>query len=294
MATVAELKSQLGEYKSQRDEIVKALLTCPGDAELLKLKEELQEVVLLTEELVAQKVAEETAAAIAASAEQELGGGSAPSLGGVSSSGSGVIVLKHAVGDRVEAVWSGDKKWYDAVVDEVDAVRGAYTVTFTGYGNTETVLGPCIRHPTKDVTGAADSVGAKRTREAAKATDQIIPIPESLKVNADDPEEVKRAKKKKLHSIKNKNRFAEKERATNQKKNSWQSFVGAKKSKRKTGFMTSMKKESMFKSPDSVDGKVGVIGSGKGITAIPERRPEYQKKPTIDLPPLAVDDESTE
>ena len=37
------------------------------------------------------------------------------------------------------------------------------------------------------------------------------------------------------------------------------------------GFFTGKKRESIFKSPEDVNGKVGVIGSGRGIT-------EFQKR----------------
>eukprot|EP00958_Prasinococcus_capsulatus_P019882 scaffold2527_cov337-Prasinococcus_capsulatus_cf.AAC.9 len=44
-----------------------------------------------------------------------------------------------------------------------------------------------------------------------------------------------------------------------------------------TGFFTGRKKESIFKSPESLDGRVGVTGSGKGVTHFKDRkRHEYE------------------
>ena len=40
----------------------------------------------------------------------------------------------------------------------------------------------------------------------------------------------------------------------------------------KAGFFTGRKKESIFKSPEGFDGKVGVTGSGKGITSFQDRK----------------------
>lgn len=63
--------------------------------------------------------------------------------------------------------------------------------------------------------------------------------------------------------------------ATKQKADSWQSFVHGKGAKKKTGFMTSLKKESIFKTGEN--GKVGVTGSGKGMTDYHKRsRHEFE------------------
>ena len=56
----------------------------------------------------------------------------------------------------------------------------------------------------------------------------------------------------------------EMEKERNSKKQTWQSF--AQNKTRRIGFFTGGKKESIFKSPDSVSGKVGVTGSGSGMT----------------------------
>lgn len=40
---------------------------------------------------------------------------------------------------------------------------------------------------------------------------------------------------------------------------------------KQAGFFTGKKKESMFKSPDAVQGKVGVVGSGQSMTEFQRR-----------------------
>jgi survival-of-motor-neuron-related-splicing factor 30 len=47
-------------------------------------------------------------------------------------------------------------------------------------------------------------------------------------------------------------------------------------SKKKAGFMTGYKKESMFKVPEGQKAKVGVVGSGQGMT-------DYQKRKRHDF-----------
>eukprot|EP00887_Chlorella_sp_A99_P001606 scaffold8.g1606.t1 len=79
------------------------------------------------------------------------------------------------------------------------------------------------------------------------------------------------SKKRKLQkSFKSKARFAKMDLEQKQKADSWRAFVGGKASKKKAGFMTSLKRESMFKVPEG--GKVGVIGSGKGVTEYAKRK----------------------
>lgn len=51
---------------------------------------------------------------------------------------------------------------------------------------------------------------------------------------------------------------------TKEKQSSWQSFLKGKGTKAKAGFMTGKKKQSMFSVPEG--GKVGVVGSGRGMT----------------------------
>jgi len=46
----------------------------------------------------------------------------------------------------------------------------------------------------------------------------------------------------------------------------WSDFNVSAKDSKKGHFMTKKNQASIFKSPDTIDGKVGVMGSGKGMT----------------------------
>jgi survival-of-motor-neuron-related-splicing factor 30 len=50
--------------------------------------------------------------------------------------------------------------------------------------------------------------------------------------------------------------------ALNEAKNSWQSFNSKASSKSKSGYKRGKAKQSIFATPDTLDGKVGVVGSG--------------------------------
>lgn len=73
-------------------------------------------------------------------------------------------------------------------------------------------------------------------------------------------------KRKLIRSWKQKTRFAEMDKVQKEKADSWQNFLKGKGSKKKSGFLTSAKRESIFKVPEGVKSKVGVVGSGKGMT----------------------------
>jgi len=97
-------------------------------------------------------------------------------------------------------------------------------------------------------------------------------IPKSLKILPTDSEEVRQHKRKRIRIIKAQFRKKKMEEDRTDKKNAWKEFTAKSTSskKLKTGFLTGrLNKESIFKSPDSVGGKVGVVGSGKALTPSP-------------------------
>jgi survival-of-motor-neuron-related-splicing factor 30 len=220
------------------------------------------------------------------------------------SNGSTSNGLIFEVGSEIEALYHGDNLWYRAVIDSIDESKGVYNVTFMGYGNKQAVKPEEARPPTYDTTVSGVSASASSPpplpeeyesgptdasphptpgKEGKKKRQKEIPIPKNLKILPTDSEEERARKKRKLKSIKSKNRLMKAEEVRDEKKQSWQKF--ASKKSRKVGFLTGMRKESIFKSPDSVSGKVGVTGSGAGMTPQPEDlRIKYKKKTVIPTP----------
>ena len=97
---------------------------------------------------------------------------------------------------------------------------------------------------------------------------------EHLKILPTDTEEQRNKKKKKIKSLKHTTKKKELEELRNTKQASWQSFVKKAGSKRVKGSMSRkvVGRDSMFASPDAVDGKVGVTGSGQGTTDFEQRK----------------------
>jgi len=168
-----------------------------------------------------------------------------------------------SAGDEVLAKYSGDGNFYPARVTSVggSTEKRVYSVVFKGYNNTELV----------------DAVAVK-TLPANYA--QHAPAP-SAKRKLTKEEEDEREKKKKKNEKKLEVRAA-KAKEQNQKQASWQKFT--KKAERKGVMIAGVAGTSIFKTPDNPLGKVGVTGSGKGMTDYAVRAKHVYTKDDEDKP----------
>lgn len=101
---------------------------------------------------------------------------------------------------------------------------------------------------------------SEMTRGASEPVPEKPVIPDALKILPGDSEVQKKAKRARIKAIKSTHRFKKMDDQTQTKKSSWQAFQSNAIQK------GALKKESMFRSPDTVDGRVGVVGSGQGMT----------------------------
>ena len=77
-----------------------------------------------------------------------------------------------------------------------------------------------------------------------------------------DNERTKLKKKKLLKSFKSKQRFLKMDLEQKKKADSWKSFISAKGTKKKAGFMTGRKKKSIFSVGEG--SKVGIVSKPQG------------------------------
>ncbi|XP_015777196.1 PREDICTED: survival of motor neuron-related-splicing factor 30-like [Acropora digitifera] len=148
MADAKELQNNLTEYRAQFRQVEAALTTDPENEELKKLKQDLEEVITLTLDLLNVN---------------EKGGNSAAVPSGT----------KWKVGDTCQAVWSQDGSYYDATVDSISDDLTTCTVSFDKYGNTEIVKLSSLRpknqagmkRPTETTQVAAGAVKKSRAAE---------------------------------------------------------------------------------------------------------------------------------
>ncbi|KAF0898219.1 hypothetical protein E2562_005819 [Oryza meyeriana var. granulata] len=293
--SVEELASNLSTYKEQLREvrkIIKEKKDDPGISEYLDMEKELQEVITLTEELLAT-------ANQSGNAQNDVGLSPPNYSGGLQSEALDDPSQSHekfAVGTKVQAVWSEDGEWYNATIEAL--TQNGYYVSYEGWGNKEEVDPANVRPVEEEAADSlrqaekeaeATKMAIKRKIEQAATSDfQMRSLPTKLRIDPTDPEDVKAAKRKKIHAFKSKARFEQLEFAQNKRQNAWQQFQTTKGKAKKVGFFSGRKKESIFKSPDDHRGKVGVTGSGKGLTEFQRREKHLHLK---DGSSDALDDE---
>eukprot|EP00479_Gromia_sphaerica_P009327 TRINITY_DN3895_c0_g1_i1.p1 TRINITY_DN3895_c0_g1~~TRINITY_DN3895_c0_g1_i1.p1 ORF type:complete len:122 (+),score=25.92 TRINITY_DN3895_c0_g1_i1:775-1140(+) len=94
---------------------------------------------------------------------------------------------------------------------------------------------------------------------------KLFAAPEYLLVKEGDSDETRKKKKKKIKALKAKHTILLGEPVRNNRKNNWLKFNDGKKKKKKSQRYR-REKRSIFASPDSVEGKVGVTNSGHTMT----------------------------
>ncbi|KAK4057546.1 hypothetical protein OIO90_001615 [Microbotryomycetes sp. JL221] len=267
--------NDLETYEYQLSQIKLALDKDPTNAEYLNLKDELQSLIDLTKELLASQTqnsggnnAGATGTASSTASTERASTPSTHNNSKFNKSASAVVskaspshtapdrsasvdasaslpALSLKTGDECQARYSGDGRFYPARITTIggsDAKR-VYSVIFQGYSTTELVDG-------KDVKPLADH----KKRE-------IVPTKE------DEDKERKRKKYEKKAETK-----AAKTAEQGERQKTWQSF--AKKSTKKGVVIPGMQGGSMFRSPEDLNpnARVGVVGSGKGLTKAAERK----------------------
>ncbi|KAI4894211.1 hypothetical protein NFI96_027348 [Prochilodus magdalenae] len=136
------------------------------------------------------------------------------------------------VGDRCMAMWSQDGQPYEAEIEEIDGENGTAAVTFLGYGNAEVVPLHMLRPAEQGKTSKEEGTKPKSKKELL----------------AEQREYKKKKAQKKVQRLK------ELEQEREDQKSKWQQFNNKAYSKNKKGQV----KRSIFASPESVNGKVGV------------------------------------
>ena len=164
-----------------------------------------------------------------------------------------------APGLKCQCKFAADRKWYDVVVEE--ATTHGFIVKYVKFGNKEEVPVEYLRNTPIAVL-----------KSDAKESGGIV-IPEKLKILPTDTEEEKLQKKKRIKGLKSRNRIDNIEKERSAVQNTWKAFTAKKTISSKTsGGIPHVKKRSMFASPDLVEGRVGVTGSGQAMTQQAERK----------------------
>ncbi|KAK3782842.1 hypothetical protein RRG08_002473 [Elysia crispata] len=228
-------------YQLQLQQVEAALTTDPNNEELLKLQKDLQEVIHLTQELQnATESAAGTAPASGLASSSSESGNWSSAENGLQSIDTAITSWK--IGDKCMALWEEDGQHYEAVVEEL-LDDGTCTVTFTGWNNSAicpmSQLNPLETMLKRGMKGGERGADAKKSKKDLQA----------------EQREYKRKK-----NLKKAQRLKQLEEEHEQDKNKWLDFNHKTFSKTSKGRV----KKSIFATPDSVTGKVGVGTCGSG------------------------------
>jgi len=230
------MADDLQNYKLQLQQVEAALLTDPDNSELLKLKKDLEEVIELTCDLIKTQLSEQGKSSYV---EPSSSKGATSYYDEIEAAlieaekfVSAAKVWK--VGDKCLAKWTDDGQYYDATIEDISE-SGEVSIIFDTYQN-------------------RSSTQLKDLRERSNRTEVF---PSNKRHRPNQKEYLKKRKQKKMQ------RFKELEEEREVDKNRWLNFTT--KNHKKPG----MKVKSIFASPESVAGRVG-IGTcgvaGKGMT----------------------------
>ncbi|KAK9765986.1 hypothetical protein K7432_005247 [Basidiobolus ranarum] len=226
---------ELASYQYQLDQVNTALEADPENAELNKLKQDLNDLISLTESFLQQQEQvppPQTKPVKKPSAPPKATTSLPPKVQKISAFEIPASDHRWTIGDTCQAKWSSDKQFYEAVIVAISG-DGTYSVTFKGYGNTEVVSAEELK-----------PISNKTQKKREQTSEAVV----------DDPTK----KKKKTTS---------KTSETAVKQQAWLKFANNKKGKNSTA----INKKSIFATPTEPEGKVGVVGSGKGMTDFKQR-----------------------
>lgn len=146
--------------------------------------------------------------------------------------------LKELVkGFFIQAIYSEDGNWYEAVVAEVFNEERLIEVEFLEYANKEKVTLDSIRispiHRVKN-----EGIKTKNEEKQSKMENKLdyeFTLPEHLRLNPSDNDQQRIAKRKKVKALKQSHKHKILEELNKQKQDVWKDFVSANQSKKGFG-----------------------------------------------------------
>ncbi|KAL2433713.1 hypothetical protein ABEF95_009575 [Exophiala dermatitidis] len=285
-ADVAGLENEVKEYRLQLETVQLSLQSDPDNSELQSLKSELEEVISLTEAAIAElkpaSAPESTTPPAQSPAKEKWSKENHPAYQAgyrkpeVETEEPSAPVT-FSVNDTVMARWkSGDGGFYPARITSITGSSSdpVYIVIFKNYGNTETLKAKDIKPLSNEAKKRkADGISGSSTPVPPSSNPSVISAAASV-----DPALAQQARREPSKVSDGPVRPAKIPRKVKANKEleagkaKWQDFA----SKTKTGKF--IKKESMFRTGESVKARVGFTGSGHEMRKDPTRsRHIYQQ-----------------
>ncbi|KAL0934162.1 Splicing factor spf30 [Colletotrichum truncatum] len=293
---IATLEEDRKQYQEQLDVVYAGLKDDPDNAELKNLQAELNDMISLLDESLAElqpKQAPKPAPQKAASPPppEKWSKENHPAFKKVAPAPEekdDAAPVSYQVNDTVMAKWvSGDRGFYPARITSITGSSTApiYIVKFKSYDNTDTLRAKDIRPmSTKRKADGTPASGLSTAQQPAQPTPPRHTGPSNGVVTSAAaslyPEQQAKLDAEKNADGAPKPPKAKKIKATKELekgKSKWQEFNS------KSKFGKTQKKDSMFRTPDGVHGRVGFTGSGQAMRKDPTRsRHVYQQNEELD------------
>ncbi|KAG6009238.1 hypothetical protein E4U54_008592 [Claviceps lovelessii] len=279
MSGIAAIEEERQQFQEQLDIILQQLRDDPDNAELLALQEELNNLIDLLNENIAELRPNQAPkpAAKEPTPPPQPEKWSRENHPAFKKAPAPVVEEKeepapiYHVNDTVMAKWlSGDKNFYQARITSItgSSANPIYTVKFKTYDTTETLRSKDLKpnsnkRKADEEPQTAPSAAAPGVVSSAGAT--IYPDAQKEMKQGEEAAKVQKPKKIK----------AKKELEAGKAK--WQAFSS------KSKISKAGKKESMFRTPEGIHGRVGFTGSGQAMRKDPTRsRHVYQVNEDLD------------
>ncbi|KAI1326595.1 hypothetical protein F5Y16DRAFT_400292 [Xylariaceae sp. FL0255] len=294
MADIVSIEEDIKQYQEQVDVVNAGLRDDPSNAELLALKSELDDALELLNETLAElkptKAPLKPTSPSPPPAPEKWSRENHPAFKKApppEDLDSGPVNLK--VNDNVMAKWvSGDRAFYPARITSITGSSTApiYVVKFKSYDTTEQLRAKDIR----PMAQKRKADGTPANTESSSSAPAQPPQPSSSTSNPGvisaaasiNPELAQKNREDLLGNSGDAKPKAKKIKAKKELeagKNKWQEFS----TKSKFAKSSKTKKDSMFRTPEGVHGRVGFTGSGQAMRKDPSRtRHIYQSNEDLD------------
>ncbi|KAM4062831.1 splicing factor Spf30 [Hirsutella rhossiliensis] len=278
METIAGIEEEKKQYQDQRDIVLVQIRDDPENAELKALAGELNDLIALLDENIAElqpqqpKQPESPAVAEPSQPEKWSRDNHPAFKKAAAPEEKEEAPVNYQVNDTVLAKWvSGDRAFYPARITSITGSSTApiYNVKFKSYDSTETLRSKDIRPVSnkRKADGTSAATAPATAASAASAPGLVSSAGATMYPEArNESQKGEDAPKPKPKKIK-----AKKELEASKSK--WQEFNS------KSKIAKTKKKESMFRTPEGINGRVGFTGSGQAMRKDPARvRPVYTQE----------------
>ncbi|CZS89570.1 uncharacterized protein RAG0_00912 [Rhynchosporium agropyri] len=275
---IAAFENEIREYRLQLETVQLGLDADPDSAELQELKTELEQVISLTEAAIAELKPTSALAVVSkktqdAPVKEKWSRENHPafkkSTALTPSEETTDAPLNFKVNDMVLAKWhSGDKGFYPARITSItgSSTNSVYIVKFKSYDSTETLRAKDIKPIVNANKRKADGTPVIASVPSPPVNSNVISA--AADINPELANQTKREPSKVSDGPVRPAKVPKKIKANKELeagKSKWQDFAAKGK------FGKSTKKDSMFRTPDGVNGRVGFTGSGQSMRKDPTR-----------------------